>query len=411
MISLAGNSEYLDAEFEKTASGLVFDCPKFEKPFDIRSGLTFQSNGGHTRKHLARVCPFSCEFPLPKRGVVQRVHLVGVFAMYADLEKESRGTIGASVQMFHGKDLVHRVELVNGRHYADAFELNHTFVATGDGCEVTQIGIGSFEDEPVRVDCVSIDVPFDELIDRVVFKDLGSPASFVISQCTFQIQPSSRCPFHSQGGGIPLSELGSIIRLRDRARFKQAREQFETSLEKTEDLEEARGEALTFLAVVIAGLLEVGGPRSLNRVQLEAARQFDKCADHESLKRACRVLLEDISGDLIHDDSDATSRLMDRALVMISRNFATELGDETLANQLGLSTSHFRFLFKQTTGQPFHKYLVSLRLERARSFLEEGHSSISEVARNVGFHGLAHFSRVFTQRFGVSPNDYRKTRR
>ena len=62
---------------------------------------------------------------------------------------------------------------------------------------------------------------------------------------------------------------------------------------------------------------------------------------------------------------------MDRALTLVDRNFAKDLTDAAVAQQLGLSTSHFRFLFKQATGQPFHKYLVSLRLEKARRMLVE----------------------------------------
>ena len=79
-----------------------------------------------------------------------------------------------------------------------------------------------------------------------------------------------------------------------------------------------------------------------------------------------------------------------------------------MAQQLGLSTSHFRYLFKQATGQPFHKYLVSLRLEKARRMLVEQGLPVSTVAKAVGFSALSHFSRAFAQRFSVSPTSLRR---
>jgi AraC family transcriptional regulator len=75
-----------------------------------------------------------------------------------------------------------------------------------------------------------------------------------------------------------------------------------------------------------------------------------------------------------------------------------------------MSTSHFRYLFKQSVGQPFHKYLVATRLEKARMMLEQGQGSVSEIGIAVGFSSLATFSRAFAQRFGMSPSDFKKVR-
>jgi len=94
---------------------------------------------------------------------------------------------------------------------------------------------------------------------------------------------------------------------------------------------------------------------------------------------------------------------------MVERNYAKNLTDASVAATLGLSTSHFRFLFKESTGQPFHKFLVSLRLEKARQMLVEQEIAVSAVAKAVGFAGLSHFSRAFAQRFQVSPTSIRRS--
>jgi AraC-like DNA-binding protein len=186
-------------------------------------------------------------------------------------------------------------------------------------------------------------------------------------------------------------------------------DQMIAALDSTTDIEEARGEALTFLAVVTAGMLEAGGSRALHRIQLEAARTFDQNTILEDLKSSVQQMVDKVVGDWLHTD-ESQPKLIEKALTMVDRNFAKDLTDETVANEIGLSTSHFRYLFKQSVGQPFHKFLIASRLERAKILLQESQLSISEIAVMVGFSGLASFSRAFSQRFDVTPSEFRKAR-
>ena len=216
------------------------------------------------------------------------------------------------------------------------------------------------------------------------------------------------CPFHSQTGGVSLSELGGVVRCGDRYRLNQALEQLVKSILRTEELDEARGEALTFIAMVTAATLELGAPRHMHRVQLDAARSLDRAQTHEEIARISTSIVEDVVGRLMDPDLSPSQLLIDRALDYLGRNYHRELNDDLVARELGLSTSHFRHLFKEATGQPFRKYLMSLRLEKARTMLVEGHAPIGEIAVEVGFTGLAHFSRAFAQRFAATPSSMRR---
>ena len=182
----------------------------------------------------------------------------------------------------------------------------------------------------------------------------------------------------------------------------------EVALLATEDLDEARGEALTFLAVVTAATIEIGGSREMHRALLESAREFDSIQSVPEIAEAVKRRAEMVSSVVFKEMQGPSSYLVDRALAMVERNYAKNLTDASVAATLGLSTSHFRFLFKEATGQPFHKFLVSLRLEKARHMLVEQEIAVSAVAKAVGFAGLSHFSRAFTQRFQVSPTTIRR---
>lgn len=217
-----------------------------------------------------------------------------------------------------------------------------------------------------------------------------------------------RCPFHSAEGGVALSELPGIIRCGDRLRLRRALFQLKGALQRTNDLDEARGEALTFIAVVSAATLEMGASREMHRVQLESARRLDQLTEVEAITAAAAEIVERVCEPLFAAGEAPAGILIDRALKFINRNYSEEITDVTVAVEVGLSTSHFRHLFKEVTGQPFHKYLISLRLEEARRLLTEDGMLVSDAAAAVGFRGLAHFSRAFTQRFQVTPSMVRR---
>ncbi|MEQ1935711.1 MAG: AraC family transcriptional regulator [Fimbriimonadaceae bacterium] len=216
------------------------------------------------------------------------------------------------------------------------------------------------------------------------------------------------CPFHSHGGGISLAEIPGIVRCADRVRLRQAIDQLVAAIKRTEDIEEAKGEALTFVAVVTAATLELGADRSMHRVQLEAARSLDLLETQSAIAEEARVICERVASSLFAPTPNPTQLLIDRALEIIDRRYGEELTDAVVASWVGLSTSHFRHLFREVTGQPFSKYLVALRLEKARRMLvESNHLSVGDVALACGFAGASHFTRSFTSRFSANPTTLR----
>lgn len=400
-------TEIVAATFRRPAEGPVFGPLGDGCALPLSGLCAWQSNGGANRRHPARSLPFTLEIPL-RSGAIQRIHLVGVFARFATREEETVGTLGASLQLTSDREVVFRQDLLNGRHYGDSLDLTPLQRVNGDGTSLESLGTIELEDLPHRVDVLTIDVVSGDRSTSLRFKDLGSPASFVIFDILLETESPEGCPFRSGGTGIALSEIGSIIRVGDRVRFLKALDQLDASLQTPQDLDEIRGQALTFLAVVTAATLEMGGSREMHRVQLAAARELDTLQTAADIAERIRAYIEEVAESLLKPAASPSSYLVDRALSLVERNYARNLTDAAVAAQLGLSTSHFRFLFKEATGQPFHKYLVALRLEKARQMLLENEIPVSTVAKAVGFAGLSHFSRAFTQRFNISPTSIRR---
>lgn len=403
------SSVWTQASWERDEDGPVFSARLDSLDLKLSGEPGWRSQGGPGRSHPARAYPGLLEIDLGEiQGVLEQVVLIGVMARWSSQRHEGPGTIGASLQI-GPEEGGFRIGLLNGRHYSDAFQLDPIDESNGDNTSRLTIGECELDGDRCRVDALAIDVPPGISADRVHFRDLGSPASFTLFDVLVQCRAAAGCPFHSGQGGVPLAELGSVIRLRDRVRFRKAVTQLEEAIQMTEDLDEARGEALTFVAVATAATLELGAPRRMHRLQLEAARKLERADSNETILEEARECIAEAVGDLFERNASVNDRLIDRALGMVERQFARPLTDAMVASQLGLSPSHFRFLFRQATGQPFHKYLIAVRLERAKKLLTEQGLAVSDVASAVGFSGLSHFSRAFSQRFNISPTQVRNS--
>jgi AraC-like DNA-binding protein len=398
----AAKPELLRLTFKRPDSGPVFAD---SRRFPLSGETAWRSNGGATRGHPARALPFTLEIPLPAEA--ESLTLVGVFAMNADTKSEGPGTLGATI---HGKldeKITFRVDLINGRHYRDACG-EAISRSTGDGGQLESIGECEIDGRSVRVDALTIDLPSQHGADRIQFRDLGSSASFILFDVFVTAPAPHGCPFHRAGGGVPLSEIPAVLRLSDRAKFDLALEQLHQALSTMSNVDEARGQMLTFMAMVTATSLELGGGREMHFRLLDLARELDQTCDLDSLWETFSRHVHEVVETMLPAAPGPRPHLMDRALSLVDRSFAKSITDASLAAELGLSTSHFRYLFKATTGQPFHKYVMAVRLEKARAMLVEQKLPVSVVANAVGFTGLAHFSRAFHARFDMSPSEARR---
>jgi AraC-like DNA-binding protein len=89
-------------------------------------------------------------------------------------------------------------------------------------------------------------------------------------------------------------------------------------------------------------------------------------------------------------------------------------GDATVAEMAhvaGLGQSHFHALFRATTGQSPKQYRLRKLLDQAVDRLIITSDPISEIAYDLGYQNVSSFNRLFRQRFGVTPSEFRGARR
>ena len=105
--------------------------------------------------------------------------------------------------------------------------------------------------------------------------------------------------------------------------------------------------------------------------------------------------------------SQTENPIIKKALVYIEEHLADLQGLEPLAQTLNVSPFYLSKLFKEETGDTFINYLTSMRLEKAKKLLKDSSMIIKEITAGVGYNDQNYFSKLFKQRFGVSPTEYR----
>lgn len=99
---------------------------------------------------------------------------------------------------------------------------------------------------------------------------------------------------------------------------------------------------------------------------------------------------------------------MKQVIDFILSHLHDQLSLHVLAQHIGLSSYHFARLFRRTTGESPHQFVLQKRLETAQHLLKKTDLSLSQIALDVGFPNQSHFTQVFKQRMGLTPLRYRQ---
>jgi AraC-like DNA-binding protein len=92
----------------------------------------------------------------------------------------------------------------------------------------------------------------------------------------------------------------------------------------------------------------------------------------------------------------------------IEESYDHELDLTQLAKRIGYSVPHLCSRFKKHFGATVIGYAIQLRLEHARYLLNQDRGmSVTDVARRVGYDDIYYFSKLFKNRYGVSPRQSR----
>ncbi|MBF0120494.1 MAG: helix-turn-helix domain-containing protein [Desulfobacterales bacterium] len=97
-----------------------------------------------------------------------------------------------------------------------------------------------------------------------------------------------------------------------------------------------------------------------------------------------------------------------KAQKIMEEHFKDDISIDNIAENVGISSRHFKRRFKNATSETPINYLQKLRIEKAKQNLENSTISINEVIWQVGYEDVNSFRKLFRKHTGMSPKEYRK---
>ena len=123
-----------------------------------------------------------------------------------------------------------------------------------------------------------------------------------------------------------------------------------------------------------------------------------------------KSVISDIQKDIVErsQEPEHTAQFISDAKAYILENIGNEnLDVRSVATHVCLHPDYLSRLFKSETNMSVKNYIIQTRISVACSLLTDTNLSISKIATSCGYFHMAHFSSIFKQKTGLTPNKYR----
>lgn len=136
--------------------------------------------------------------------------------------------------------------------------------------------------------------------------------------------------------------------------------------------------------------------------------QLEECCTLDEYKRSFETYFRIVT-HLIREKKETNDPIIDHVLNVIKDQYADDLSLDILADQLTLTSSYLSTYIKEKTGANFMEHLHDRRVGYAQELLIQTDSNIQDIGLQVGYRNISSFNRMFKNRTGSSPGEYRRT--
>lgn len=136
----------------------------------------------------------------------------------------------------------------------------------------------------------------------------------------------------------------------------------------------------------------------------ELYRNIEGCENFEELRG---IILEQIRERGREEKRMNYSPYVTKAMEYIEKNYSRISYITDVADSVGLNDDYLGHLFKNETGMTVNQFLNNTRMNRAIYLLTNTRLKTYEIAEKVGYANSGYFSKLFKQKFQVSPYEFR----
>ncbi|WP_064609245.1 helix-turn-helix domain-containing protein [Photobacterium sp. J15] len=117
----------------------------------------------------------------------------------------------------------------------------------------------------------------------------------------------------------------------------------------------------------------------------------------------CQSMLSTPTGSARNHSED----LYQGICIYIQENFHRSVSRDSIAKRFNITPNHLSRLFRQQGHMRLADYITWVRIDRAKFMLKKYTFRLNEVATRCGFQDVNYFYRVFKNKTGMTPSEYR----
>jgi transcriptional regulator GlxA family with amidase domain len=103
----------------------------------------------------------------------------------------------------------------------------------------------------------------------------------------------------------------------------------------------------------------------------------------------------------------ADMQSIEMAIAYIDKNFRSKISADQLSIEVNLPKEKLQAGFQKKTSLTVHKYVLRIRIEKAKELLINTNSPLKSIASRIGFIDESYFCKVFRRIADTSPMEFR----
>lgn len=120
-----------------------------------------------------------------------------------------------------------------------------------------------------------------------------------------------------------------------------------------------------------------------------------------------QLFIQENSSDTSNSTKTVYPNRIQKVIDYIHENLANQISRETICQELFISESYLSRTFTKEVGMTLIDYITECRITRAKELLRTTEESVTNICTQVGYNYAAYFTKIFKEKTGITPNQYR----
>jgi len=219
-------------------------------------------------------------------------------------------------------------------------------------------------------------------------------------------------PLQSRNDLYKEGELIDLIKMGDRKRAKELLDELlgTTLFRSHEHIGVLKARALEIIFIIARAAVEAGANlEEILGFKYQYIQNLSKDDSQETLYYFLKKAFDQLFECIYQNRNIRHTRVFTKAKEFIWGNYNRDVSLNDLSEAVGINPFYLSHLFREEMGLSFLAYLTSVRISIAKKLLQQTNLSIMEICLEVGYQDPSHFAKIFRQKEGIRPMEYRKS--